>query len=195
MPSLRGFRLFVGRIRVKKARTETQRCVHLSPGEHQDGEGKRRSGARARSSQTCVAVGRLLAEQTIAVADVANQGIVINNYGIYPHTVTALINCICSPFWDLSCESSVDAPRARPLRRTPFVPAPSTLATPAARPNMSQEDDKDLDELQSDISEAEDDSQAFHIGQRLTMPKARLYTTQELHSTRYPRVSVAYTDL
>ncbi|EPS97578.1 hypothetical protein FOMPIDRAFT_99127 [Fomitopsis schrenkii] len=46
---------------------------------------------------------------------------------------------------------------------------------------MNQEEEKDMDELQSDLSEAENDSQQFHIGERLTMPKARLYTTQELH--------------
>ncbi|KAH9924478.1 uncharacterized protein B0H18DRAFT_1119998 [Fomitopsis serialis] len=44
------------------------------------------------------------------------------------------------------------------------------------------EEEKDFDELQSDISDDEDDSRTFHIGDRLTMPKARLYTTQELHT-------------
>lgn len=52
-----------------------------------------------------------------------------------------------------------------------------------------------MDELQSDLSEAENDSQQFHIGERLTMPKARLYTTQELHGARYLRVSMGFTDM
>ncbi|KAH9830711.1 uncharacterized protein C8Q71DRAFT_883466 [Rhodofomes roseus] len=43
------------------------------------------------------------------------------------------------------------------------------------------EEEKDFDELQSDI-EDEDDTRTFHIGERLTMPKARLYTTLELHT-------------
>lgn len=50
---------------------------------------------------------------------------------------------------------------------------------------MSQEEEKDPDERNSDLSEVEDDSLQFHIGERLNMPKARLYTTQELHGTHY----------
>ncbi|KZT68263.1 hypothetical protein DAEQUDRAFT_728072 [Daedalea quercina L-15889] len=44
------------------------------------------------------------------------------------------------------------------------------------------EEEKDFDELQSDLSEPEDDSRVFHIGSRLNMPKARLYTTSDLHT-------------
>ncbi|CCM05005.1 uncharacterized protein FIBRA_07204 [Fibroporia radiculosa] len=43
------------------------------------------------------------------------------------------------------------------------------------------DDDKDFDELQSDIEE-EVDPATFHVGSRLDPPQARLYTTQDLHT-------------
>lgn len=48
--------------------------------------------------------------------------------------------------------------------------------------------EKDFDELQSDI-EDDIDENAFHIGDRLDPPQARLYSTQELHSKPAPTSS------
>ncbi|EMD37632.1 hypothetical protein CERSUDRAFT_94633 [Gelatoporia subvermispora B] len=44
---------------------------------------------------------------------------------------------------------------------------------------MSQSDDKDVDELQSDI---EENDNGFHISERLDPPHACLYSTQQLHT-------------
>lgn len=193
MPSLRGFRLFVGRVRVEQAGTEAQRRIHVSLDEYQEGEGKQSSGTRARSAQTCVAVGRLLAEQTIAVADVANQGIVVNNYGICKVSMNQIPVAKFGTYHVRAPRRAARATCGR-LDEVNALCACTIASRHSSRHlNMSQEE-KDLDELQSDLSEEEDDSRAFHIGERLTMPKARLYTTQELHSTPHSCVLASYTD-